>query len=737
MTYICPHCRCEVLDGEKCPHCKIPFHASDWPEIAVTPAGRVRPAADDGAYFFPPQDSLVHGAVNRPYTEELPSPAVRSRISVGGRKQHVEIAGNVSAPLAEFYRHLITGGDEWWVVRCSGEAKIVLNGKEEIDNCRLSEGDIVTIADVPFLFTGKSLRIGQIDLPEICLETRDLTVRKKGKTILEKIRFKIEPGEFIGILGPSGCGKSSLIQQLVGLGKSTSGSICINGEPYAKSADVMSLLTAYMPQTVALHNDLTLQEEIQCFSRLHSASPDDAEAKLALVGMRQETAKRIGDLSGGQQRRVGIALELLREPLLLILDEPTAGLDPASETQVMTYLRRLADQGKSVLCATHIMENLNKFDKILVLSRGYEVFFGTPEELLSFFEITRPQELYDLLGSGSEEQQRERAEKEAKRFRDHQDPAPDGEAKRTGRPLSECCGQGASWKNRFMRLKDQFLGYLQRQVMELFSFRHAPRPVLSFLTSACFIQLLLQPVLIAFALRLACSHLFYVNGASRLFDLFFFSCLAVFWFGLNNAVRELVRERIPWRCLERLEKISMAGYIGAKLSWTALLAFVQTLLFYLLVFVMKPASVINNAGDSIYVTGSTVGFLMLYGVCISGAWIGLAISAVFTSEKAAVAMLPIILVPVLFFSGTIIGDVFEGEHPEKSGIFNMTAASIEKWMPCHAPAEYLKNYTDYLNKNKAEPSPRIPIRNGGITVLIFLTLLTILQYAQEKKWEGR
>lgn len=715
MPYICPCCRCEIVDGEECPRCSVLFRSSDWPGIAVTPEGRTR--TEDGTYSFPTPETFVQGELPRPYTEELPSPDVRDRISIGGEKQHVFIA-DVAAPLAEFYRHLIPGGDEWWVIRCQAAAKIILNGKKEIDNCRLEEGDIVTIAGVSFLFTGKSLRIGQFEQPGICIETRDLTFTKKGKTILKDINFKIEPGEFIGILGPSGCGKSSLIQQLVGLGRATSGKIFVNGMPYSKSASAIRKLTAYLPQTVALHNELTLEEEITCFSLLHGSSFSDAEAKLALVGMRQDTAKRIGDLSGGQQRRVGIALELLREPRMLILDEPTAGLDPASETEVMTYLRRLADQGKSVLCATHIMENLDKFDKILVLSRGYGVFFGTPAELLTHFQISRPQELYDLLGAGSETQQRELAKELAEKFCDPRGNDSQGEPEKRSKPLPES-GPDTS-------LKDQYLGYLLRQGMDFFSFRHTAHPFWSFWTSACFIQLLLQPILIAGALKFACARFFEGSEDMNRLDLCFFSCLAVFWLGLNDAIRELVRERIPWRCLERLEKVSMTAYIGAKLSWTALLALAKTLIFYLIVYRLSPVSVMYAEGKVLPVFLGFIGFLMLYGVCIVGAWIGLAISAIFTSEKAAIAMLPIVVVPVLFFSPPIIGIT------HNDGLYNKIAVFLMKWMPCYDAAKYLVHSSQSMAADLWDP-----IKYDACVVFIFLMILITGQFLWEKKWEGR
>jgi len=741
-TYICPYCRHEIVNGRPCPKCGEPFNQSHWYEKAIIPEGRIR-SEEDGCYRFPQVPDQAEGQVSSPCTQEL---SALERVSIGGENEHIDITGaKLDTPLAEFYLH--TDDDiEWWIVRRRAEAKVVLNGKREIDNCRLEEGDIVTVAGVPILFTGKKLIVGGVEQQKILLETRDITFASGGKKILDKISFQVQPGEFIGILGPSGCGKSSLIQQIVGLSHADSGSILINGRPCADSADAMRQLTAYMPQTVALHTDLTVEEEFKSFSLLHGTSMRNAEAKLALVGLGSQTKKRIGYLSGGEQRRIGIALELLREPQLLVLDEPTAGLDPASETHVMKYLRRLADQGKSILCATHIMENLDKFDKVLVLSQGCEIFFGTPRELLPYFrrlfpnkKISRPVELYDLLDAGSDIQKKEEAERLAAEFKKTRHPAGPGTEREQMENLL-CPTRGASSKS-------QYRGYLLRQVLEFFSFRHTEHPIRAFWSSVCFIQLLVQPILIALALKFACAHLFYQDQTSRLFDLCFFSCIAVFWLGLNNAIRELVKERVPWRCLERLENISMTGYLGAKLSWTALLALAQTSLFYIILYVIMPPAVRWGSDSDVVVRYDIIIFLVLYGVCLSGAWIGLAFSAIFTKENAAVSMLPNILVPVLFFSGTIIGDVYD----EKNGIYNIKAAHVEKWMPCYAPAKFLSDYLeekirseqaasiitflrDYLNKNIWEMSG---IKAGLITALVFFTLLIVFQYIHEKNWKGR
>lgn len=236
----------------------------------------------------------------------------------------------------------------------------------------------------------------------ISAETRD------GTMVLQDLNFHIAQGEFVGILGPSGCGKSSLIQRIVGLARFTDGEMRINGKSFEELPEAYMDAVSYQPQQNTLHPDLTLREEISVYRSLHALriTEEAVLEKLGLVGLEKKLMDmQISQLSGGQQRRAGLALALLREPQMLVLDEPTSGLDPATETEVMEYLKRISEQDTTVLCSTHIMGNIDKFDKVLVLSRGKLVFFGTPGELLRFFAISQPTELYRVLASGTCDEQ--------------------------------------------------------------------------------------------------------------------------------------------------------------------------------------------------------------------------------------------------------------------------------------------------------------------------------------------
>ena len=677
----------------------------------------------------------------------------------------------------------------WWIVDCASNCGTKLNG-EPVRNAELCDEDKVSIAGVDFIFESGSLAPVSKQNVGLTINLQKLSAKTAtGKNLLHDIDLQIKPGEFVGVLGPSGCGKSSLIQRLAGLGSFSDGHVVVNGLLYSENEDSIKSLTAYVPQDVALHNDLTLDEEIRSFCRLHIKSSESREEKIAKALRKfqliNERNKRIGDLSGGQKRRVTIMLELLRNPQMFLLDEPTAGLDPATETDIMLYLRRIANQGKTILCSTHILGNLHLFDKILVLSCGEMVFWGTPSELLSYFGVDSMLELYRLLGSWTKEEQIKNAQKYA------------GSAlcKKYARPLRGT-GKLPEIKQK-PSLFQQTAGYLYRQFLEFTSFKHLKSTdfLKELLSSAALIQLVLQPVLIALVLKFSCASYFYVGNDHK--KIFFFSAIAVFWLGLNSAIRELVRERTPWRCLERLEHISLISYLSSKVIWTILLSVIQVSVFSAVLYGFPCVQTeevrlyweLNNVfkyEDSAgFVFSPLIAFVLL-SVCIMGAWIALAVSAFFKKENPAVGLLPIILIPVLFFSQPIMLDDNFDYYPAlpvehihgqnegtcqvcisrkneadakgsylktSNGQYSTAALKIKRLMPCHEPQIFMEQIHNEINKeidkeqagsiSAAQESDSLKkarfrmIRNTLCYMLLALMLMIVFQYNNEKKWEGR
>ena len=207
-------------------------------------------------------------------------------------------------------------------------------------------------------FTDTRIYFSNMHLQGLSLDLQHCSASAKETrfSILNDISFHVSPGEFVGILGPSGCGKSSLIQRIVGLSSFDTGNLLVNGHDFHKVKKVFQQNLSYIPQQISLHEELTLKEEVDCFCRLQETGKfkdfSSAQSIIKLVGLENVKEKQIVKLSGGQKRRLSIALELLRNPQLLLLDEPTSGLDPATEKSVMTYLRRVANQKRTVICST-------------------------------------------------------------------------------------------------------------------------------------------------------------------------------------------------------------------------------------------------------------------------------------------------------------------------------------------------------------------------------------------------
>ncbi len=681
----------------------------------------------------------------------------------------------------------------WWLVDCASTCGTKLNGLP-IRNEELFEGDKISIAGVDFIFESNILLPLSSTSAGLAVNLENLSASTKdGHFLLKDIDLKIRPREFVGIIGPSGCGKSSLIQRLAGLGSFCKGQVKVNGLTYKEKENNIKALTAYVPQDVALHYDLTLEEEIESFCSLHIKKSEIAEDKidtaLRLVQLTNERNKRIGDLSGGQKRRATIMLELLRAPQLLLLDEPTAGLDPATETDIMKYLRRISTQGKTVICSTHILGNLHLFDKILVLSSSEMVFWGMPSELLNYFHINSILELYRLLGSGSKKEQREISQQYATKYKNNALYKKYTSQEQLYADLPEAESSSSIFQ--------QIFGYLYRQFLEFISFRNLnPKGFLKeFFTSSALIQLVIQPVLIALVLKFACASYFYTGNDYK--KIFFFSAIAVFWLGLNSAIRELVKERTPWRCLERLEHISIVSYLSSKVIWSILISLIQTSVFLAVLYGFEPIQTeevslywtLNNEfkyADSAVFGFSPIIACVLFSVCIMGSWIALAISAFFKKETPAVGLLPIILIPVLFFSQPIMLDDNYDNYPSlpvehtheqrddenyckecikrkrdahelktSNGQYSIIAFDIRRFMPCHEPQIFMDLWHNKVNKEKDlikegksldnlsdhfKTLPQVQnrmLRNTVGYMLLSLLFMAFFQYRNEKKWEGR
>ncbi len=212
------------------------------------------------------------------------------------------------------------------------------------------------------------------------VDVRDLLVSRGGHEVLRDLTFTVAAGEVTGLLGPSGCGKTTLMRSLVGVQRIDSGQVEVLGEP-AGSAPLRSRI-GYVTQQPSVYDDLTIAENLRFFARILGVSDDRVQACLEIVALADRADSIVSQLSGGQRSRVSLAVALLGEPPLLVLDEPTVGLDPVLRVELWKTFHDLADAGAAVLVSSHVMDEASRCERLLLMREGRLIADDTPDGLL-------------------------------------------------------------------------------------------------------------------------------------------------------------------------------------------------------------------------------------------------------------------------------------------------------------------------------------------------------------------
>src|SRR3954468_19179940 len=262
-----------------------------------------------------------------------------------------------------------------------------VNG-ERIKTKALADNDIVTIGNLDFVFTDGDL-VGRAEPATTAggLEARDvaLTLEHGDVRLLDRVSLTSRPGALTAVIGPSGSGKSTLLKVIVGVCQPTSGAVTFDGRDlHAEYASIRNRI-GMVPQDEVVHRGLTVAQSLNIAAKLRMP-PDTTKHErrqavsrvLDELEMAEHIGTRIDKLSGGRRKRVSVAMELLTEPSLLALDEPTTGLDPALDQQVMAMLRRLAHAGRVIVVATHSLWFLDMCDEVLLLAPGGKTAYCGP-----------------------------------------------------------------------------------------------------------------------------------------------------------------------------------------------------------------------------------------------------------------------------------------------------------------------------------------------------------------------
>ncbi|MFG2087904.1 MULTISPECIES: ABC transporter ATP-binding protein [unclassified Spirillospora] len=210
---------------------------------------------------------------------------------------------------------------------------------------------------------------------------RDLRVVRGGREVLHGVTFDVPRGSVVGLLGPSGCGKTTLMRALVGVQIVESGAVTVLGED-AGSAGLRRRV-GYATQTPAVYADLTVAENLRYFASVLGAPRTDVARVIDEVGLGSSRDQIAATLSGGQLSRTNLAVALLGAPEVLVLDEPTVGLDPVLRQELWEMFRELADDGATLVVSSHVMDEAGRTDRLLLMREGRILADGTPDGLRS------------------------------------------------------------------------------------------------------------------------------------------------------------------------------------------------------------------------------------------------------------------------------------------------------------------------------------------------------------------
>ncbi len=213
------------------------------------------------------------------------------------------------------------------------------------------------------------------------LEVDRLRVVRQHNEILKSLSFEVAPGELVGLLGPSGSGKSTLMRSLLGVQAITSGTAHALGEPVGSAP--LRRRIGYMAQSAAIYLALSVRENLTYFAGVLDVARPQIEYVLDVVNLRALSERLVVSLSGGERSRVSLAVAMLGAPALLILDEPTVGLDPLLRQELWTNFAELARAGATLLGSSHVMDEAERCERLLLLREGHLLFDDTPAQLLA------------------------------------------------------------------------------------------------------------------------------------------------------------------------------------------------------------------------------------------------------------------------------------------------------------------------------------------------------------------
>jgi ABC transport system ATP-binding/permease protein len=528
--------------------------------------------------------------------------------------------------VSRHHAKLTLTGERPSLADCGSTNGTYVNGELIREPRPLEPDDLIFLGGFLFKVHGRTIK--QLDLSASRICAFGLSKQIKGEPVMSDVSLAVFPGEFVGLMGPSGCGKSTLMDALDGLQPAPVGSVFLGDLDLYRNFNAVRRSIGHVPQHDILHDDVSVHRTLRYAARLRlpeTTTRRSLEAVVAsvvdVVNLRHKLKTPFRNLSGGEQKRLSIAIELITRPNFLFLDEPTSPLDPETTEDLMDRFRRLADEGRIVVMITHKFEKFETMDQVAILAKGGRLaFFGPPRAALAYFGCREPAEIFRRLHDADPDELARRflaSEQHRRYVRSRlaesralmRDPGTAGTA---AQPVkSSFRAQLAQWWTLTQRFSEIKLKDRRNTAL-----------------------LLLQSPIIALILVLISGNA--KNDAKTLF----ISAVIAVWFGANNAIREIVAE-FPIYRRERRFSLRIPPYVLSKFTVLSAIGLVQSSLF----LAILTAFHLFEARD--------FGLLwaVLYLTTVGGISMALLFSALVNSAEKALSILPLLLIPQLLLSG--------------------------------------------------------------------------------------
>ncbi|MFZ5910030.1 MAG: FHA domain-containing protein [Chloroflexota bacterium] len=537
---------------------------------------------------------------------------------------------------------------------------------------------------------------------------------KRAKRILYDVNISCHPKEFVSLVGGSGAGKTTLMKILSGL-LPAEGRVLIEGEDLYQNFEAYRSLMGYVPQDDILHKELSVEQALRYAARFRlppDTTPQEIEQRITrvleqveLTGQRSQV---INSLSGGQRKRASIAVELLADPPLLFLDEPTSGLDPGLEKKMMHTLRKLADEGKTVILVTHATANITQCDHVAFMSQGRVVYFGPPEEASDFFGVGKNDfaDIYTEINDPDPGEAKKKAASWEERFRAspffrkyviERIKAPAEERPPAEKRLSSVKKRRLSSFGQFLLLTRRYFDLVIRdRILSIILVGVLPLVALLFLIIAEPHWLVGDPLeVIDQQLSEAIAsgeqsdtYVVVMNGQGLLFLM---SLTAVF-LGFFSAAYEVVKERTVYY-RERMVFLRLVPYIASKVVLLSAFASVQILIFMWIIktkVTFPEQGIMMPAFAEMYIT-------LMLGV-FAAIMLGLFVSTIAPTPNSITYILLALVVIQILFGGVIF--------PLPGAAGKISAATLSRWategMGISADVDYLNS----LTRSRFKPEAR-------------------------------